>query len=124
MAKDDATRVVGVYAYYHPGKVFLYENACVVAGSEDLIKQYMESLANKPDRGMKISKLRFGEIYDDLKTGAVYAFDRQSYTRFYSLGRRAGIDDLQGFPESPSDGLHLMKVQFNTELTRVESTDD
>nr|MDJ0958029.1 hypothetical protein [Arenicellales bacterium] len=60
----------------------------------------------------KISKLRFGEIYDDLKTGAAYAFDRQSYSRFYSIARRASIDDLQGFPDNPSHGLHLMKVQF------------
>ena len=112
MSKDDVTRVVGVYAYYRPGKVFLYENACIVAGSDDLIRQYMGSLANKPARGMKICKLRFGEIYNGLQSGAVYAFDRQSYARFYSLARRARIDDLQGFPDDPSDGLQLMKVQF------------
>ena len=113
MSKDDSTRVVGVFAYHRPGKVFLYENGCVVAGSEDLIKQYMGLLANHLTRGMKIGKLRFGDIYKDLQTGAVYAFDRQSYSRFYSLARRAGVDDLQGFPDCPADELHFMKVQFN-----------
>ena len=72
----------------------------------------MGSLANRAARGMKICKMRFGEIYDGLKTGAVYAFDRQSYSRFYSLARRAGIDDLQGFPDDLSDDLQLIKVQF------------
>lgn len=113
MQNDDTTRVVGVYAYFGPGKVFLYENGCVVAGSEQLITQYMRSLANETVKGMTISKLRFGEIYEGLKTGAAYAFDKQSYSRFYSLARRAGVDDLQGFPECPTNELHLMKVQFN-----------
>lgn len=113
MQNDDTTRVVGVYAHFGPGKVLLYENGCVVAGSEELIKQYARSLANRPAKGMRISKLRFGEVYEGLKTGAAYAFDKRSYSRFYSLARRAGVDDLKGFPDSASNELHFMKVQFN-----------
>ncbi len=63
---------------------------------------------------MKISKIRFGLIHDGLEAGAVYAFDRLSYQRFYPLARQAGIDDLDGFPSTSTapDDLHLMKVKL------------
>lgn len=112
MPNSDATRVVGVCAYSGPGRVFLYEDACMVAGSAQQIRTYLAMLAGDAERGMHISKLRFGEIHDGLNTGAAYAFDRQAYARFYSLARRAGMDDLEGFPQSPSEDLQLIKVKL------------
>ena len=111
---DDRTRVIGVYAYSEPGKVLLYQEACVVTGSEEFIRNYIRSLPHSPAKRMQISKMRFGELLDGLHSGAAYAFDRQSYGRFYNLARRSGIDDLDGFPQSESDAFDLMKVQFDT----------
>lgn len=113
MQSDESSRVIGVYAYSGPGSVFLYEDGCVVAGSEELIKQYLKALAEGPATSIKVSKIRFGELYAGLKSGAVYAFDRQSYGRFYALARRAGIDDLHGFPDASTDDIQLMKVRFD-----------
>ena len=113
MPSDESTRVVGVYAYSGPGSVFLYEDGCVIAGSEELIKQYLAALSSDPVTGIKISKMRFGELFAGLKSGATYAFDRQSYARFYTLARRAGIDDLHGWAESTTDAVQLMKVKFD-----------
>ena len=110
---EDLTRVIGVYAYSKPGEVFLYEEACVVGGSEELIRRYMALLTVDPKKKMKISKVRFGSIYEGLKKGAAYAFDRTSYTRFYALARRAGIHDLEGFPKRTSEDFHFIKVQFD-----------
>ena len=113
LSDEDLTRVIGVYAYYEPGKVFLYEGACVVSGSEELIKKYMALLTVDLKEKMKISKIRFGSIYEGLKAGAAYAFDQPSYMRFYAFARRAGIDDLDGFPNRTSDDFHFIKVQFD-----------
>ena len=113
MPSDESSRVIGVYAYSKPGSVFLYEDGCVVAGSEELIKQYLKSLGGEPARDIKIAKIRFGELYAGLKSGAVYAFDRESYGRFYAPARRAGIDDLHGFPDAESGDIQLMKVGFD-----------
>lgn len=111
--KTEATRVVGVYAYSEHGKVFLYDEGCVVAGSEQAIKIYLEAFPPYPNRNMRVSKLRFGEIFDGLTSGAAYAFDKEAYARFYSLARRAGVDDLDGFPDKAETPLQFMKVRFD-----------
>lgn len=113
MDRDDASRVIGVYAFAEPGQVFLYEDGCVVAGSEQLIRKYLGALAAASTVSMKVSKLRFGECFEGLSSGAVYAFDKPAYTRFYSLARRQGIDDLEGFRSDGDGGLDLMKIKFD-----------
>ena len=106
------TRVIGVYTYSEPGRVLLYEDACVVAGSEQLIKRYIALLSGDV-MNMVISKIRFGAIYDGLNSGAVYAFDQVSYRRFYPLARQAGIDDLRSFPQPESGAFNFMKVELD-----------
>lgn len=114
MTSQDKTRVVGVYAYSEPGKVLRYQDACVVAESGDAIKIYIASLAGTRAAAMRVSKLRFGEIRDGLDSGAAYAFDREAYARFYTLARRAGIDDLAGFPQTSAEEFDLMRVELGT----------
>lgn len=113
MSASDATRVVGVYAYAGPGEVFRYEDACMVAGSEQQMRRYLTALRSDPAGHLSISKLRFGEIFDGLKSGGAYAFDRQAYARFYSLARRAGLDDLGGFPSDAAGAPGLLKVRLD-----------
>lgn len=108
------TRVIGVYAYYGPGKVFRHGEACVVGGSEELMDKYMALLTPELAGGLKVSKIRSGAIYDGLQAGAAYAFDQVSYARFYLFARHIGIEDLVGFRERTADEFHFMKVTLDT----------
>ena len=109
----DDSRVVGVFAYATAGKVLRFEDACVVADSEAAMRRYIAALAGDQDLRLQVTKLRFGQIRRGLESGAGYAFDRRSYARFFTLARRAGIDDLDGFPAGGGDEIEFMTVRFD-----------
>ena len=111
--KDD-TRVVGVYAYATAGQVFRHQDACVVAGSEALMRGYIATFSTELSASLVVSKIRFGDIEQGLNDGAGYAFDRESYARFYSLARRAGFDDLDGFSAGSDDQFHFIKIKMDS----------
>ena len=86
------TKVVGYFAYYTRAQVICTGgDACVISGSAGAMRQYLEELG--PERASKatIRKTRFGEILQGLQVGAAYAFDRESYGRFYPLALEAGL---------------------------------
>ena len=90
MANAD-TKVIGYFAYASPQAVVCSGNACVIAGSEAAMLQF---IAGQPDGDGKrhtIRKTRFGEIMRGLRLGGAYAFDEESYGRFLPLGRAEGL---------------------------------
>lgn len=109
MVSDDHTRVIGYFAFFPPMSVFCDGDACVIAGSEEAIMRYIG-----PDSSLSAStirKTRFGEILDGMRRGGAYAFDEQSYKRFYPLAAKAGLslgpEDFSG--DSPT-GFHFVRV--------------
>jgi hypothetical protein len=91
-------KVVGYFAYHSAAEVICTDgDACVVSGSVGVMKQYLAEL--DPERASKatVKKTRFGEILRGLELGAAYAFDRESYGRFYPLAVNAGL------PVEPAD---------------------
>lgn len=95
---DPETKVVGYFAYQSTAEVICTDgDACVVSGSAGAMKQYLAEL--DPERASKatVKKTRFGEILRGLERGAAYAFDRESYGRFYPLAVNAGL------PVEPAD---------------------
>jgi len=96
--RSDETKVVGSFAYYPLWKVICTEGgACLIAGSAGAMKQYLEELAPERAPRATVRKTRFGEILEGLEFGAAYAFDRESYARFYPLAVDAGL------PVEPAD---------------------
>lgn len=98
------TRVIGYFAYLSPTEVVCSDaDACVVSGSIEAMRQYLAEA--DPRRAIKatVKKTRFGEIRRGLELGAAYAFDRESYARFYPLAVEASLPvadaDFEGHNE-------------------------
>ena len=109
MVSDDNTRVIGHFAYFPPMEAFCDGDACVIAGSKEALIRYLgtDESSLKPT----IRKTRFGEILEGLRMGGAYAFDEQSYHRFYPLALKAGLsvgpEDFSW--ESPS-GFRFVRI--------------
>jgi len=96
--RSSETKVVGHFAYYSPLEVLCTDrDACLIAGSAGAMKQYLEDHAPERASRAAVRKTRFGEIVKGLNLGAAYAFDRESYGRFYPLAVNAGL------PVAPAD---------------------
>lgn len=107
------TKVIGYFSYTDSSNALCDGDACIIAGSEELIKSYLQKIS-KSDKRDIIKKTRFGEIIDGLKQGAAYAFDEESYSRFLPLAKINGIDRLpekEGFLDMPSDTLRFIRIQ-------------
>ena len=92
--------MLGFIAHAGTAEVFRYEDACVVAGSRDLLRSYLAANPGLAHASLAISKIRFADVRAGLDTGAAYAFDREAYERFAPLACDAGIDVADAFPEA------------------------
>ena len=93
-----ATKVIGYFAYFSPTWVVCTDvDACVVSGSSRAMEDYVVELDPSGAAKVTVKKTRFGEIMQGLALGAAYAFDRESYARFYPLALEVG------FPVAPAD---------------------
>ena len=87
-----ATRVIGYFAYFTPTRVVCVDvDACVVSGSSAAMEGYVVELDPAGAARVTVKKTRFGEIMEGLALGAAYAFDKESYARFYPLALEAGL---------------------------------
>jgi hypothetical protein len=112
-AFDDNTRVIGFFAFLPPRDVFRHGDACVVAGSEEAMRRYLEFMPAETVGKIQITKSRFGDVKEGMEGGASYAFDQEAYDRFYPLAQKAGIDvQPDEFRTSDDNELHLVKVKL------------
>lgn len=106
-------KVIGYFAYFSKMEVFCEGDACIIAGSESKIDDYLSTMSVDSVSNHTIKKTRFGEILTGIKAGAAYCFDEESYNRFYPLasleGVELGVEDFTG--ETPT-GFHFVRVQF------------
>ena len=86
------TKVIGFIAITARTNVICIDvDACVVAGSEMAIKDHITEIDIKNKYQVTIKKARFGEIIEGMRLGGKYAFDKESYSRFYPLGKEIGM---------------------------------
>ena len=91
MAQRDS-QVIGYFAYLSPMEVVCTGgDACVVSGSSKAMEEYLAEMHPHRTAAVTVRKTRFGEILRGLELGAAYAFDKESYARFYPLALEAGI---------------------------------
>ncbi len=88
---DRDSKVIGYFAYAPSAEVICTGDACVIAGSYSAMKEYIFEVDPDGQGSDKIKKTRFGEIVKGLRLGAAYAFDEESYGRFYPLAKQEGI---------------------------------
>lgn len=111
MSRDIETKVIGVFALVPPMSVFCDADACIIAGSELSMKKYLSS---KPDASIKfqIKRTRFGEILQGLNMGGAYAFDQESYNRFYPLANKYGFNlKEENFSVPTETGRHFVVIR-------------
>ena len=68
-----------------------------------------------PDRAARatVQKTTFKEILRGLRLGAGYAFDKESYDRFYPLAREAGLPvEKADFEEGGKQGGRFFTVRI------------
>ncbi|MFQ5824073.1 MAG: hypothetical protein ACE5JB_08465 [bacterium] len=110
---DNYSKVIGFFAYASRTEVVCTGKACVISGSEQAMKEYIKEIDPEGRKTRTIKKTRFGEILKGLELGAAYAFDEDSYARFYPLARKAGLDVQKAdFPKKQSEGFRFFTVEL------------
>ena len=91
MATRDS-QVIGYFAYLSPMDVICTDvDACLVSGSSRAMEEYLAEAHPHRAASIAVRKTRFGEILRGLTLGAAYAFDKESYARFYPLALEVGL---------------------------------
>lgn len=105
-------KVIGYFAYASPTQVVCDGDACVIAGSKAKMEEYILNSIKKSAGDHTIKKTRFAEIMRGIEFGAAYCFDEESYSRFYPLAKKAGVDiGPQDFLQKGPGGFHFVRVQ-------------
>jgi len=113
MALDIDSKVIGYYARLSPTEVVCDGDACVIAGSEQDMINYLKPVSSNVPKQTTIRKTRFIEIIQGMKLGAPYAFDEQSYNRFFPLANRIGFSlQEEDFSVPTETGRHFVIVRL------------
>jgi len=112
MSVERASKVIGYFAYVPPMEAFCDGDACVIAGSEAGLLEYIAARDPRDVKKNKIKKTRFGEIVRGIGLGAAYAFDEDAYNRFFPLAQEEGFDlGPEDFSQPSPTGMHFIRVQ-------------
>lgn len=109
-----STKVIGYFAYTASGYVLCEGEACVIASTEERMQIYIKR-ANDGVRYI-VKKTRFFEIGNGLRQKGAYAFDEESYGRFFDLAKMNGMDSLLPGKEvflrnRPADGIQFVIIR-------------
>ena len=115
MINQVAHKIIGYFAYSPTGNVFCDGDACIVAGTEELIHSYQINMILNYKEQDIVKKTKFGEIMEGLGHGAAYAFDKEAYVRFFPLARQCGLEELPApdnfFLQKLTAGMHFIRIQ-------------
>ena len=112
MALDIDSKIIGYYARLSPAEVVCDGDACVIAGSEQDMINYLKTISSDAPKQATIKKTRFIEIVQGMKLGAPYAFDEQSYNRFFPLANRIGFSlKEEDFSVPTETGRHFVIIR-------------
>ncbi len=109
----EVSKVVGYFAHIKSKGAFCDGDACIISGSEEMMRSYLCEIDGGANFAIK--KTRFGEIVEGIKRGGAYAFDKESYDRFYSIAELNSITGLPSrdmFLEYPEEKMNLVRIQF------------
>ena len=139
-SRDRDSRVLGFFAYAGPDEVFRFDEACLIAGSQERLQACLATHPKLRDASLTLAKIRFSDVRAGLDEGAAYALDEEAFERFANpkcfhprrkaferfdpafpvlrLRRApspappatAGIDVAETFPDAEPDTLRFVKV--------------
>ncbi len=91
--------------------------ACVIAGSQQLMTRYIVKLAGDSPSNYQVKKTRYGEIMKGMQMGGIYSFDQKAYNKFLPLlkaeGKNIAAIKLSDDPKPHDDAVRLMRVSGN-----------
>ncbi|MEK6796180.1 MAG: hypothetical protein AABZ39_15480 [Spirochaetota bacterium] len=105
-------KVIGYYAYFSGINVLCDADGCIIAGSEELMTEYIDSSRSK-GRVVTIKKTRYGVIKNAMLLGAAYAFDIEAYTRFKSAADKDGLPLLERRYTHNESKAELIRVIYD-----------
>ena len=79
------------------------------------MKFYINKLGKSNQKDI-IKKTRFGEIINGMRQGGAYAFDEESYNRFYDFAITNGVAGLlekEKFLENSDTAMHFIRIQIS-----------
>ncbi len=116
------SKIIGFFAHTTPIEIVCDGDACIIAGSEEAMRRYLKSLASNVTRRPMIRKAKFGDIVRAMNIGASYAFDEESYNRFFPLANTVGFSLKQEkFSGSTETGNHFVVLGPPTNVADDES---
>jgi len=104
------SKVIGYFAFSSPTAIICEGDACVIAGTEKRMRDYIASTAVESSEKKTIKKTRFGEIIRGMEMGAPYAFDEESYNRFYPLANKIGLELKEEDFSETETGFHFVII--------------
>lgn len=116
-ALKDTHKVVGYFSYnLENGHVLCDGDACIISGSENSILMYKEKMNIDVAKSDVIRKTTFGDVMNGLLQGGAYAFDEESYNRFFPLATKNEVNDLPTssdfFSKESTTGMHFARIQL------------
>ena len=116
--KDRLKKVVGYFAIRRGSSNLLCDGeACVIAGSQQLMTRYIVKLAGDTLSNYQVKKTRYGEIMKGMQMGGIYSFDQKAFNKFLPLLKAEGksIAEIK-FADDPKphdDTVRLMRISSN-----------
>jgi hypothetical protein len=106
------SKVIGFIASETKMKVICTDvDACLIAGSDKSMIRYLNELNVINPSSLTIRKVRFGDIVRGMKAGGKYAFDKESYERFFPLGKNIGFQlEKADFKENEGRKFFTVKI--------------
>lgn len=106
------SKVIGFIAYVTKTSPVCFEDALLIAESEQSMLDFVKGIEPNPEKQVTIRKYRFEDILAGLQRGNAFAFNRESYGRFYPVAKAAGIPvENVNFDEMEKMGNHLFVLQ-------------
>ena len=113
------TKVLGVVANVANKQTMLCSgNSCIVAESEQKIKEYIKRQLGDNQANFQFSKVRYGQILKDLKLGGSYSFDFGAYSKFYPLAIQDGLNLVPLESNKPAVPGDTFVEYFKVELLK------
>jgi len=115
--KNKHKQAVGYFAVRRgTANVVCDGDACVIAGSQKEMNSYIFTLGRKNPIDFDVKKTRYGEIFQGLKMGGVYTFDKRAYKRFYPIAKTDGLSvvefQIEDNPKPNDTAIPLMRVKW------------
>ncbi len=116
--KDRLKKVVGYFAIRRGSPNLLCDGeACVIAGSQQLMTWYIVKLAGDEPSNYQVKKTRYSEIMKGMQMGGIYSFDQKAYNKFLPIlkaeGKNIAEIKLSDDPKPHDDAVRLMRVSGN-----------